>query len=142
MIGELLLLLVVLSGESPTADDASCVPSVRCSDMEALQGAWRLVAEIKDRRRIPFTNGGTISVTRRRWTVSDEIAFDFTLREDVEPKQIDWNPTNGEPAWQGIYRLEDDELFLCLGSPGTPRPTVFQHDAERGVLIHVRRREK
>jgi hypothetical protein len=58
----------------------------------------------------------------------------------VWPKEIDWRPGNGDPAWLGIYEIKGNELLFCFVPPGKERPKAFRDDAQNSVRFHVRKR--
>ena len=51
-----------------------------------------------------------------------------------DPRTIDVIPDGGKDRGErmlGIYKLEDDQLTICMAAPGKPRPAEFK--AERGA---------
>lgn len=61
------------------------------------------------------------------------------------PKTIDIlddeGPYQGQLR-QGIYRLEGDEMEVCMALPDQPRPTEFSTERGTGQLLHVFRRQR
>ena len=61
----------------------------------------------------------------------------FLINVLTNPKTIDLTIQVKGKAYLslGIYRLQDDELTLCLSEPGAPRPTEFK--SRQGVTLVV-----
>jgi uncharacterized protein (TIGR03067 family) len=118
----------------------------RSQALAKLRGTWRLVEvdgqKIQDGteevRRLILNHavysertGDQCDVRGSCWTdpLADPPAISFT------PKT---GPDAGKPR-QGIWRLEDTILTICLAYPGLPRPTSFvAHPDVRQVLVYQR----
>jgi len=62
----------------------------------------------------------------------------FTIDVEAEPARIDIEFIEGPEAghWSyGIYRLDGDDLVLCLGLTGAPRPTAFATHPDSGHAL-------
>lgn len=66
----------------------------------------------------------------------------FLINVQTNPKTIDMTIQVKTKAFLslGIYRMQDDELQLCLAEPGAPRPTEFK--SKQGVTLVVLQRVK
>jgi uncharacterized protein (TIGR03067 family) len=101
------------------------------SDKERIQGAWRVESatiagkkasaeELKELQKDPMVFRGDKLVGRYEAT--------FKLDPDKKPKEIDITAGTGKQqmTFRGIYRLDGDELTLCLSSvPDGERPAAF-----------------
>ncbi|HEU5116495.1 MAG TPA: sigma-70 family RNA polymerase sigma factor, partial [Isosphaeraceae bacterium] len=65
----------------------------------------------------------------------------YTLNPSAEPKTIDLEL--GPVLQRGIYRFgpNDEELWICVGARGAPRPTRFSEDQKGATLYRLRREE-
>jgi uncharacterized protein (TIGR03067 family) len=115
------------------------------SDKDLLQGPWRVVSaevsgkkasadELKELQKDPMVFRGDRLIGRYE--------ADYKLDPTKSPKEIDVTPatTPGtqKMTFRGIYRLDGDELTLCLGSvPNGDRPTGFtlKDGAKAGVIV-------
>jgi len=69
----------------------------------------------------------------------------YAVEPEPQPAQIDFQHEEGEIAggvWQGIYRLEDNNLAICDNAVDTskPRPTEFTTAPGSGYVLIVFRR--
>lgn len=66
----------------------------------------------------------------------------FLINVQTNPKTIDMTIQVKTKAFLslGIYRIQDDELMLCLAEPGSPRPADFK--SKNGVTLLVLQRRK
>lgn len=113
--------------------------------LRAFEGEWRFVSLEIDGRAMPpaMASQSCILIDGDRFRVqSPEAEYDgiFTLDVEARPPRIDIEFVAGPEAgnWSyGIYQLHDDDLVLCLGLAGAPRPERFattpgsQHALER-----------
>jgi uncharacterized protein (TIGR03067 family) len=99
------------------------------SDLEKLQGTWRIATLEIDGNAMPAT--GSISIQGDRFTTAAMGAeYSGTIQIDAakRPKRFDLvfdsGPHTGSRSL-GIYQLEGDSWRICLGFAGNPRPISF-----------------
>jgi len=116
-----LLLISQTSAQQPTEAKLK-------SDLELLQGNWEIVGlESGGKDEVPVNyKGNRFTFTKekailREWGYSP-IEYTFTLDSSKSPKTIDLTVKNS--TLRGIYKLDNDELVLCLSMAGA-RPTEF-----------------
>jgi uncharacterized protein (TIGR03067 family) len=67
--------------------------------------------------------------------------WSYTIDASKSPRWMDWD--EGRRTWEGIYKLEGDELTFCaVGWKNPPRPTEFKADAEAPHVLMVFKRMK
>jgi uncharacterized protein (TIGR03067 family) len=102
------------------------------AEIARLQGKWQIVLAMVDGKE---PEGEEKKNMLKRPVVFDgnKVKFKeeatFTIDPGKNPKQIDLVVKNGPPeevgTWKGIYKLQGDELTLCLVLPNATRPTDF-----------------
>ncbi|MCS7022279.1 MAG: TIGR03067 domain-containing protein [Gemmataceae bacterium] len=113
------------------------------SDAEALLGIWEVVALEAGGRPESDKNyrWTTFVFTRDKLTLREgfnpPVEFAYTLDPTTLPKTIDLT-VRGHTA-RGIYKLEGDELVLCI-SMGGPRPTAFTSRGRNDTEMFTLRR--
>jgi len=116
--------------------------------LRALEGEWAFAGLEVDGNRMPAAMMGSsrLLMDGDRFRMdSPEASYDgvFTIDVEAQPCQIDIEFVEGPEAgnWSyGIYELEDDDLTICLGLVGAPRPKAFRTQAGSGhALEHLRR---
>jgi uncharacterized protein (TIGR03067 family) len=103
------------------------------AQLRALEGEWRFTALEIDGAPMSSTMLGSsrllIDGDRFRTEGPDGVYDgEFTIEVEADPPHIDIEFVEGPEAgnWSyGIYRLEGDELLLCLGLAGSSRPARF-----------------
>ena len=116
------------------------------------QGTWEVVSFVSDGKETPEEIASSIT----RVVEDDHVAWyrngksfaGTTLKLDPSetPKAIDVIPDGGpqkDKVVRGIYRLEGDELTICMAAPDAPRPKTF--DGAKGTqqtLMTFRRRSR
>lgn len=119
------------------------VPSAPSGDAQAILGIWEVAAL--------EANGRPESDKNYRWTTfvftadklvlregfNPPLEFTYVLDPSATPKTIDLT-VRGHTA-RGIYKLEGDELVLCL-SMGGPRPTSFSTRGRNDTEMFTLRR--
>jgi uncharacterized protein (TIGR03067 family) len=112
------------------------------SDRDKFQGAWSVSAGEKAGRKAPDggLKGITVTFTDGRFTWktgANESQGTFSLDETKSPREISISAEGKKHA--GIYRLEGDELRICVG-PGDDRPADFAtRDGAESVLLILKR---
>jgi erythromycin esterase len=108
-------------------------------ELERLQGDWVMAANessgvklaperLKTFHRSVVGDAYTIRISGETGTTT--IRGRFALKPQANPAEIDAEPEGGE-ILEGIYKIEGDQLTLCMAFPGAPRPTKF--DAGEGT---------
>jgi uncharacterized protein (TIGR03067 family) len=69
------------------------------------------------------------------------IKLDPTAKPKTVDKVITKGPGKGE-TMLGIYKLEGDQLTICLAVGGKERPTEFAAPANGNAMVVVYKREK
>jgi uncharacterized protein (TIGR03067 family) len=118
------------------------------TDLERLQGSWESVSAVRD---------GEDSATLRLVIEKDKILYPglsnvvgrnvpadrIAALRATTPRQIDidvlTNPGEGKSSLLGIYKLEGDQLTICLGKE---RPKTFKSPKGSGNSFFVLRRQK
>jgi uncharacterized protein (TIGR03067 family) len=143
----ILPILALLTGCAAASDERQ---SASQSDLERLQGIWRLESEVIDGQKQPAAPVKTrMTYTGHHWVqaVGAEATIEGSseLRPDRVPKEIDISPSSGPGAGLvllGIYRLSDDTYESCFVLPGNERPTDFTSEPNAGRHHVVFKREK
>jgi uncharacterized protein (TIGR03067 family) len=129
------------------ADD----PDAR-AELDKHQGTWKVVSFQREGEETPKEIASTITRVVEDdhvvWYRDGKSFAGTTIRLDPSetPRAIDVIPDGGPQrgkAVLGIYRLEGDELTLCMAAPDAPRPKRF--DAPKGsgqTLMTFRRRPR
>ena len=114
----------------PTTPPKGAVNAKPKSDLELLQGNWHIVGlETGGKPEDPRNyRGNTFAFNKLTATLRegrlDDINFAFKLDPDASPKAIDLVLPSKNVAFRGIYKLDGDDLTVCV-SNGGPRPTQF-----------------
>jgi uncharacterized protein (TIGR03067 family) len=120
------------------------------AEAKRLEGIWKVVALESDGQKAP---AATLEALAGRWTFKDsEVSFmdvndrgrsSFKVDPGKSPKEIDFigldEPRKGQ-RMEGIYRLVDGELTICLRdvtASGKGRPKEFAAEAgsELGLIV-------
>jgi RNA polymerase sigma factor (sigma-70 family) len=124
------------------------------ADLEAIRGTWAVAS-------VEFQGGESPDadqVKKARWVIdgkeiSVELAGEarkssFTLDPDADPKAIDLVPLGGPEnekgkTFRGIYKIEGDELTLCLAGPAdAARPGRFATEPGTGNTMFTLKRAR
>jgi uncharacterized protein (TIGR03067 family) len=126
------------SPASPPATAAVSPPEPLDGDLALLQGTWRL-ADVQADPNIPFPPGAVDAIKQSMLSIDGSIAivypkgnaagsqpvsFELLLNPAHPFSAIEIKPMSGGIAkgfpGTGIYRLQNDQLQLCLGGEGRP----------------------
>lgn len=138
--------LLLLAWPSPPGDD----PAAR-AELARHQGTWEVVAFVYEGREAPRE----ITATMSRVVEDDHVTWyragksfagtGLVLDPSADPKAIDviadGGPQRGK-AVLGIYRLDGDELTICMAAPDAPRPTTFDAPQGSGRTLMTFRKRK
>jgi erythromycin esterase len=144
-----------MTGSDLVKHPSRLVPSRRddpavARELERFQGDWMMTANEsrgvklpaerlkKFRRRV---EGDRYTITIANETGPTTIRGRFAIRPQTNPAEIDAEPDNSEII-EGIYKLDGDELRLCMSFPGSPRPTKFEAGEGMQSTITVWKRAK
>lgn len=113
-------------------------------DADKLQGSWTASSGEKEGRNAPAAGLKDLKMTFSgegfTWKTGDkETEGTFSLDETKAPREISMSA--GGKKLDGIYRLEADELKICVGI-GDDRPTAFVTKAGAKSLLLVLKRQK
>ncbi len=141
------------------SNQPASVPDASPTDLQALQGVWRVEAVFRAGRALPKEqfDAMTFAFVQDRFQQSgvasrDVVTGRFELDPTAIPKTIDIHlerPQREAKSSLGIYKLEGNHLWLALSEPGDERPTSltmpgeggdFQPDAGRSSLVKLRLR--
>jgi uncharacterized protein (TIGR03067 family) len=104
-------------------------------DRVELVGNWQLIRwERGGKSKTGFEN--TIYIRHDEWRAK-QWRFEYRTNPRTKPKQIDWRI--GSRMQHGIYKIENEKLFLCVSKLDDPgRPTEFRTREGDGFSLHVR----
>ena len=117
-------------------------------DLENLQGAWTVTAQVRGGKESP-----PALIAKMRVVIAGDQITMKTPGQDDAVGTIRLDPAKKPPAIDvakeksdsvlGIYRLEGDFLTLALQKPGSKdRPTEFESPKESEVTVFILKRDK
>jgi RNA polymerase sigma factor (sigma-70 family) len=121
-------------GSGPGSDGMAAACGVS-PEGKALEGTWKLVPDGRGApARVDFGMSFVVfdSAEEKKWM--------WQLDLNSDPHGIELTPLQGGQGRQGIFRLEDETLTLCLARPGEPRPADFAAGLGSGHELLVFRR--
>jgi uncharacterized protein (TIGR03067 family) len=145
----LLNVAVLWIGLVPAADPPK--PDAAKLERQKLQGTWTIVSHDSNGKKVEakVISGWNLTVAGDRMTTRDglDILDESTFRLDpgARPKAIDLAFTAGpdkDKSVKGIYKLEGNELTICVAEPGKDRPTALVSKEGSGHLLFVFKRVK
>jgi uncharacterized protein (TIGR03067 family) len=115
------------------------------SDLEKLQGTWRIAALEMDGRTAsaPEFDGATIAISGKTFTsIMTGSTYEGTIRVDEtkSPKTLDLLFTTGPQKGTtnpGIYNLRGDAWTFCLAMRGKTRPKTFATKPNTGLVVET-----
>jgi uncharacterized protein (TIGR03067 family) len=121
-----------------------------------LKGTWDVLSLEHGGRKERATEDGKVQMVisddrlvMQVFVKSDEdvkTELTFTIDPTQKPPHIDVVATEGPDKGKkglGIYSLDKDELKLCIGEPGEPRPKEFvSKEGEKTVLVTLKGQKK
>jgi uncharacterized protein (TIGR03067 family) len=129
---------LLVAADAPKDDAAT-------KELKKLDGTWKLVSGEADGQVFGDDDlkGASLVMNGNKHMakVADQ-TFDGTHKVDPtkKPKTID--STDGDNTMLGIYRLDGDELTICVAGAGKDRPTEFTGKAGSGQVLLVWKRAK
>jgi uncharacterized protein (TIGR03067 family) len=116
----------------------------------SLDGTWVAVATIKNGAEAPKEEleGTKVTFKDNTFTLTQggkEMKGTIQIDATKKPATIDIELTEGGDKGEtgsGIFELKGDDLKLCLGLHGNPRPTAFEAPEGSGCVLVTLKREK
>ena len=113
-------------------------------DTDKLQGSWTVAAGEKAGQNAPPEGLKAVRMTftgaKFTWKTGQDVTEGtFSLDATKTPKEITMSAEGKKLA--GIYRLDGDELKICMGR-GDDRPSDFATKAGAKTLLLVLKRER
>jgi uncharacterized protein (TIGR03067 family) len=117
----------------------------RSGDLDALQGAWHLsVLEVDGQVMPPDAAAGSRIVITGDSFASSGMGGTYAGTVEIDPtktpKHLDLRFTDGHAAGTrnpGIYRLDGNNLTICLATRGTTRPKTFATKPKSGLALET-----
>lgn len=118
------------------------------TDGDGLQGNWTVISSEANGKAAPPD-----AIRDQRWIIkgnrilcrrAGENAFEltFALVPAQKPTAIDLTNRRRQERVQGIYRLEENTLTLCVSAPGEKRPMDFVSGPNLKRVVFVLERSK
>jgi erythromycin esterase len=124
-------------------------PAIK-AELARFQGNWAMTANEAAGVKLPVerlqtyrrtVKDDTYIVLVTGATGTSTIQGKFAINPAASPATIDAEPDGGE-LMLGIYKLEDEQLTICLARPGEPRPTEFAAGPGTRATMTVWKRAK
>ena len=116
-------------------------------DLKKLEGDWKITSWVQFGRQVPMEAEWTFKGDKYTLTMPANLEEGtITLAPEKKPAVMDLAISGGNCKGKdqpGIYKLDGDDLTLCLAWPGTAnRPTEFAYTQEnRWILITLKRKK-
>ena len=108
-----------------------------------MHGEWEMVrmvykGVVQDPARV---RGSTIKIEKGKLLLrykdwNSPLEFRVEVRPEKEPKEIDLFLPNGALT-RGIYELKGGTLRIVLGQRDDPRPTSFDAEKDKSLLLYT-----
>jgi uncharacterized protein (TIGR03067 family) len=127
-------------GQGLWADEKDTEPT---GDLKQMQGEW--ISKEDQGESVWTFKGNRLTL---KTSVGRNYEIELKVDEKAEPiKAIDLkgmadSPNGANYDAPGIYKFEDDKLFICFGSPQAGRPTEFKMDFAAGTFLFEMTRKK
>jgi uncharacterized protein (TIGR03067 family) len=126
------------------------------AELKKLQGTWQVTTWIDSSEQpappdeikyFTFEFKGDVLILRKDKDDTSRDPLKCTLNPSKEPKWIDFDVGKPLPAMAGIYKLEGDELTICVVAGGVNekpglRPAEFKASKEKVHALFVLKRIK
>jgi uncharacterized protein (TIGR03067 family) len=125
------------------------------SDIDQLQGTWKLVSMVDNGQRVEGVSHWTIkdttaklvSIPKDLGTGTITELFRFKVDQTTRPNRIDlvrWDKEFADAAnrYEGIYSIAGDTLTICISLKKGHRPTGFESKDGSESTLCVLRRER
>jgi uncharacterized protein (TIGR03067 family) len=138
-------LLLAVTDQTPARQPAEPKPK---PDSELIQGPWSVVGLEAGGKAQPEKafRGNTFTFTKDKAVLKEwaypSIEYTFALDPTKAPKAIELTTTKGGHVVHGMYKLDGDELTLCVSVGGSQRPTEFATKAGGDTETFTLRRLK
>jgi uncharacterized protein (TIGR03067 family) len=139
----LLALMLAFCGLLTIKTEATPAPKglIPPEDRKLIEGWWEVVTMDDGRGPTPHRDKDLIRDGRLFHTGTlrnEEPGHPIRLDPAKSPKEFDVEWSSGK-FYHGIYRLNGDNLIVCYGNPGKPRPTEFAGSDGTTYCIFYRR---
>ena len=119
------------------------------TDLDRLQGTWRVVTLEADGNEMPEGSFGEPSLTLDGSSftsrgMGDDYAGTIEIDARATPKAFDLVFTAGPPTGErnrGIYKLDGDVWTICLATRGDDRPKRFATTSDTGHALETLERD-
>jgi uncharacterized protein (TIGR03067 family) len=140
------LVVCLIGSEAPKK------PVVDAAELKKLAGHWEVAQQEHGGKKTPAKKlaGLAVEVSGKRMTTREkgdvkEDATILALDPKSKPAAIDLKIASGADMGRvvkGIYKLEGDNLTVCVAEPGKERPTAFAAREGTGHTLFVFKRVK
>jgi uncharacterized protein (TIGR03067 family) len=118
-------------------------------ELKRLEGTWQLLKAVDEGKAAPeeeVKNGRMVFTGDKLTLKTSKGTYDlrFTLDPSKDPQHITIHSGKGEDekVSQGIYKLEKDQLTICVTKGRGPRPTTFASTRKLPTILFVLERVK
>ena len=95
--------------------------------LKKFEGSWKVTVAERDGEKLSAdkVKGIKVTIAGNQMTIKDDRGSDIaTIKIDPaqKPATIDFQPADGDKAALGIYAWSGEQLKMCWGKAGGPRP--------------------